>query len=102
MVSGVIIEIQTKTHTHKAVKSCQKTLKEYMKAKHDVNFFNQCKQERFFQNLSDGKTLNPKIRSNEIAIYRNLNDAINKRRKELNLLKKEHDYSKEKLLSSIT
>ena len=74
-----------------------------MKAKYDVNLLNQCKQEKVFPKFVQWKNIKSKnlLKQNHY-FTRNLNDTINKRRKELNLLKKEHDYSKEKLLPSTT
>ena len=38
----------TDKDTHQAAKAYQKTLKKYMKAKHDVNFLKQWKQKKVF------------------------------------------------------
>ena len=93
----------TDKDTHQTAKAYQKTLKKYMKAKHDVNFLNQCKQEKVFPKFVQWKNIKSKSPLERNRYFtRNLNDATNKRRKELNLLKKERDYSKEKLLSSTT
>ena len=79
------LEIQTK-NTHKVAKAYQKTLKKYMKAKHDVDILNQWKQEKVFPKFVQWKNIkskNPLERNRYFS--RNLNDAINKRCKELNL-----------------
>ena len=66
-------------------------------------FLKQCKQEKVFPEFVQRKNIKPKNPLERNRYFtRNLNDAINKRRKELNLFKKEHDHSKEKLLSLTT
>ena len=66
-------------------------------------FFNQCKHEKAFPKSVQWKNIkskNPLKRNRYFT--KNINNAINKRHKERNLLKKEQNYSKEKLLSSST
>ena len=77
----------TDKEIHEAAKTYQKTLKKYMKANHDVNFLNQCKQEKDFPKFVQWKNIkskNPHERNRYFT--RKPNGAINKRRKELNLL----------------
>ena len=88
---------------HQAPKSYQKTLKKYMKAKHDVKFLNKCKQEKVFPKFVLWKNIKSRSLLEQNYLFtRNLNETINKRQKELNLLKIEPDYSKQKLLASTT
>ena len=101
-VDGIWNNRNTDKHTHKAAKAYQKMLNKYLKAKHDVNFLNQSKEEVFPKFLQSKNIKSKNHLERNRYLTRNLNDAINKRCKELDLLKKGHDYSKGKLLSSTT
>ena len=74
-----------------------------MKAKHDVNFLQNCKTNNVFPKFIRLKNIKYKTLHELIKYYtRNLNDALNKRRKELDKLLTENDNLKLNLVNSTT
>ena len=59
-VNGIWNNRNTDKHTHKAAKAYQKMLNKYLKAKHDVNFLNQSKQEKVFPKFVQSKNIKSK------------------------------------------
>ena len=77
--------------THIIAKSYQKTLRKWMKAKHDLHFLHECKSHIVhpkFAHWKNIKNKTPKKRNN--SYNKKLNSAINKKRQELKTLTKKH------------
>ena len=92
----------TDVYVHRTAKLYQKSLQKYIKAKHDVNFLQNCKTN-VFPKFIRWKNIKYKTFRERIKYYtRNLNDALNKRRKELNKLLTENDNLKLNLVNSTT
>ena len=82
----------TDVNVHRAAKLYEKSLQKYIKAKHDVNFLLNCKTNNVFSKFVRWKNIKYKTLRERIKYYtRNLNDALDNRRKELNKLLTEHD-----------
>ena len=74
-----------------------------MKARHDVNFLQNCKANNVFPKFVKWKNINYKaLRERNKYYVRNLNDALYKRRKELKHLETERDKLKVNLVNSTT
>ena len=94
---------KTDVNVHRAAKLYQRSLQKYMKAKHDVNFLQNCKTNTVFPKSVRWKYIKYKTLRERIKYYiRKLNDALNKWRKELNKLLTDNDNLKLNLLSSTT
>ena len=93
----------TDVNVHRVAKLYQKSLQKYMKAKHDVNFLQNCKTNNVFPKFIRLKNIKYKTLHELIKYYtRNLDDALNKRRKELDKLLTENDNLKLNLVNSTT
>ena len=92
---------KTNVNVHRATKLYQRSLQKQMKAKRDVTFLQNCKTNNVFPKFVRWKNTKYKTLRERIKYYtRKLNDALNKRRKELNKLLTENDNLKLNLLSS--
>ena len=90
-------------NVNRAAKLYQKCLQKYMKARHDVNFLQNCKTNNVFPKFVKWKNITYKaLREHNKYYARNLNDALDKRRKELKHLETERDKLKVNLVNSTT
>ena len=86
-----------------AAKLYQKSLQKYMRAKHGVNFLQNCKINNVFPKFVRWKNIKYKTLGERIKYYRrNLNDALNKQCKELNKLLTENYNLKLNLVNCTT
>ena len=82
---------RTDKETHIIGKSYQKILRKWMKAKHDAHFLHECKSHNVYLKFAcwrNIKNKTPKKRNN--YYNKNLNSAVNKRRRGLKTLTEEH------------
>ena len=90
-------------NVNRAAKLYQKCLQKYMKARHDVNFLQNCKTNNVFPKFVKWKNIKYKaLRERNKYYARNLNDALDKRRKELKHFETERDKLKVNLVNSTT
>ena len=81
----------TDANVHRVAKLYQKSLQNYMKARCDVNFLQNCRTNNVFLKFVRWKNIKYKTLSERIKYYiRNLSDALNKQCKEFNKLLSEH------------
>ena len=74
---------RTDKDTHVLAKSYQKILRKWMKAKNDINFLHECKTNDIYPKFVRWKNIKNKTPKERNTYYsKNLNSAINKRRKE--------------------
>ena len=93
----------TDVNTHRAAKAYQNKLRKVKKAEHDVKFLHKCKEHGVYPKFVRWKNIKSKSQRDKNRYYsRILNEALDKRHKELKSLRKEHESLKENLLKSTT
>ncbi|XP_066924963.1 uncharacterized protein [Clytia hemisphaerica] len=93
----------TDVELHQAAKYYQKILRKFRKAGHDIKFLNNCKQNNVYPKFVRWKNIKTKHpREREKYYHRLLNESLDKRHSELKVLRKQHNDSKNTLMSKTT